>query len=294
MTPAQAARQVRRMDPEAVTVELWLRCWSEWFPGERIEATVVHDEYMLAPFLRAHGGRPLRSLTRLEAQSWAVAHPSQVRYLRRVWGKALTVGVVAENVWDRVELGPRRRRDTSPPSLERLDAILAGSRARGGWWVEFADLCEVAAFTGARLGGLVSLRRDAVDLSARRLTLVEKGAKTRVVVLTPRALEALERAVPRRYPGPLVFLSALRRTLDRDSVGAAWRRVRGEFPGSFHSLKHFAATWLLTQGLSKDDVAIQLGHTDAAGRPYTRLVERVYGHPDHAEALARVEAAVSG
>lgn len=296
MTPRQAARRVRELQAEMVTVELWLRCWTEYFPGERAEATVVHDAYMLAPFLELHGHRLLGDVTRLEAQAWSVAHPSQLRYLRRVWGKAVVVGLVERNVWESVQL-PRRTGGSRPvPSIEQLDAAIAAARAREGWWLEFADLVEATAFTGARLGGMASLRRSAVDLGARRMVLTEKGEKTRTVVLAPRSEAALRSASLRvatrlRERDPLLFMSRARRPLHRNMVGEAWRAVRGDFDGPFHSLKHFAGTWLASMGVDERDIAIQLGHVDSQGRPYTHLVRRVYVHPDHDSALMRVEEA---
>ena len=50
--------------------------------------------------------------------------------------------------------------------------------------------------------------------------------------------------------------------------------------------------WLAAQGVEERDIAVQLGHTDAMGRPYTRLVQRVYVHPSHDAALERIEEAI--
>lgn len=293
VTSKEAARKARSLPAAEVTVQLWLRAWREFFPGERIEATIIHDDYMLEPFVRDHGRLRMRDVTRLMAQEWAVGHRSQVRYLRRVWGRARAVGLVTENVWDDVELPPTQRRPTAPPSLEQLDGILVGARARGGWWLGFADMAEVAAFSGARLGGLAGLRHGDVDLEARRMVVTEKGGKTRVIALAPRAGAALERRIAARDygPGTLVFVSKLRRPLERSAVGEAWREIRGDFAGTFHSLKHFAGTWLASLGVDERDIAVQLGHVDSQGRPYTHHVRRVYVHPDNADALARVEEA---
>jgi hypothetical protein len=51
----------------------------------------------------------------------------------------------------------------------------------------------------------------------------------------------------------------------------------------FHDLRHFHATWLLDQGASDMDVAIQLGHRDGGVQ-----VRRTYGHPSRERALARL------
>lgn len=292
MNAQQAARQVRKLPPENVTVGLWLTSWRVFFPSERKPETAEHDDYMVGPFIERHGRKLLSAVTPLMAQQWAVAHPSQLKYLRQAWDKAVLMRMVPFNVWKCVEL-PRRTKETrGVPTLEQLDAALARCRARGGWHLEFADMVEVAAFTGARLGGMVTLKPSQVDLDAKRVILHEKGGKSRRVVLTPRSADALARALTRseRRLNGLVFSSTTGRPLTRWAVGENWRDIRGDFEGPFHSLKHFAGTWLASLGVDERDIAIQLGHFDSQGRPYTALVRRVYVHPDHEKALARIEA----
>jgi integrase len=59
---------------------------------------------------------------------------------------------------------------------------------------------------------------------------------------------------------------------------------------TFHSLRHFHASWLLNQGASDLDVALQLGHGRKDGTVDPTLVRRTYGHPDVESGLARLEA----
>ncbi len=296
MTPAQAAARVRKLRAGDVTVELWLTGFRVFFPSERREDTAEHDAYMLAPFIRAHGRRLLGAVTALMAQDWANKHPSQVRYLREAWEKAVAMRLVEFNVWSAVRL-PRRRREQRPvPTLEQLDEVLARAKGIGGWYAgEFYDLVTVAAYTGARSGGLAQLDVERVDVVSRRMTVTEKGQKTRTIAVLAPARAAMARSVDRAcarrdWPGPiLVFRSPRGRPLNRKSIGEAWGAVRGDFSGPFHSLKHFAATWLAAQGVAEEDIAVQLGHTDSEGRPNTRLLRRVYNHPDSDEALVRIE-----
>lgn len=284
-----AAARVRDMPAGDVTVGLWLAAVWEIFPGDRKPETAEHDAYMLRAFAQAHGSKPVRAVTAMHAQHWALKHPSQVRYLRRAWKKAVLMGVAQVNVWRMVEMPKRKPAGPGVPSLAELDGILERCR---GWWPEFADVVEFAAFTGARSGGVASLTRSQVDLGARRVVLLEKGGKARTVVVAGRSRDALERALP-RHDGELVFLSRTGRRHDRWTLGEAWRAVRGDFTGGFHALKHFAGTWMAAQGVDERDIAIQLGHTDAHGRPYTDLVRRVYVHPGHDEALERIEQVIA-
>ena len=284
---------MKELPPQDVTVGLWLTAWLMFFPSERLEETAEHDDQMLQPFIRRHGRKLLSAVTPLMAQQWAVAYPSQVRYLRRAWEKAVLMQFVPFNVWKVVEL-PRRVKPTRGVlTLEQLDTALVNARKRRGWYLQFADLVEMAAFTGARLGGMCRMQRSEVDLDAKRVILLEKGKKERVVVLTPRALEAADRALKRSRGRRLLFVSAKRTPLDRHKITPAWHKIRGDIDLPFHSLKHFAGTWLASLGVDERDIAIQLGHTDSQGRPYVHLVRRVYVHPDHSAALDRIELATS-
>jgi integrase len=278
------------------TVAGWFDAWERYFPDDRSPTTAKHDAYMLRDFASAYGRLALAEVNPLMAQKWALGHPSQVRYLRYVWDKALAMQLVTVNPWRLVQMPKRTEPPRGVPSLEQLDAAIDLARSRDGWWPEFADLVEFTAFTGARLGGVAGLTRGAVDVERRRAVLLEKGDRRRTVVLTGRALAAAACSLDRRSwagPGCRVWRSPRRRPLTADSIGKAWREIRGDFDGPFHSLRHFAGTWLAGQGVDERDIAIQLGHFDRAGRPYTHLVRRVYVHPDHSDALARIERATA-
>jgi integrase len=291
---AQAAvDRSRGKRPAVETVAEWSAVVWELFPGRRSEETTEHYVAMCAPFVRARGRMRLADVDVLVAQAWAVAHPGHVPYLRRMFGKAVRARLLVENVWEDVEVETRGS-TRLPPSPAVLAAILAECARRGGWWAEtFAVLVQTAAYTGARLTGLAGLQVADVDLVARRMVVTEKGEKTRTIALLGPAAGVLAPLLHERVGR--VFSTRTGRCFTVETVGTAWRDVAQavgwEHP--FHGLKHYAATWLRSLGAEKDDVAIQLGHFDALGRPYTDLVERVYSHPDHGIALDRLERVVS-
>lgn len=296
-------------DPEGeVTVELWLSSYLELFPSERSVGAERQHLSMLRGFRTAeaseHGAMKVARVTPMLAQQWALTcSPNQIRHLSRAWQKAVVMGVANTNVWRLVTLPRRQKAPVCAPTAEELRGILRQCETRSlageSWWIAFADLIEVAAYSGAREAGLMGLRRSAVDLAGGRFTVTEKGEKTRTIVLCGPGRDAMRRrldaalpclAMPARH---MVFLNRRRELLTAYVVQDAWRQVRGDFPHGFHSLKHYAATWLRAQGVSADDVAIQLGHTDAAGRPQAQLQQRVYVHPDHSLALERIDMAVA-
>lgn len=292
------ARVLTMTKPDEVSVEQWLSSYMAVFPSERSEKAEREHLSMLRAFRTAHGQTKVCEVSALLAQAWALEHPGQVRHLSRAWRKAVLMGVAPVNVWRLVELPKRETERRRPPTELELRGILEAcdARARLGerWWQEFARMIEVAAYSGAREGGLIGLRRVDLDLLAGRMTVTEKGAKTRAIALVGPAREAMERQLAwTRHIDGLVFHTRRGRRLTGWSVQEAWRQVRGSFPHGFHSLKHFAATWLQAQGIDPRDVAIQLGHTDREGRPRVELQERVYVHPDAEEALRRIDEAVA-
>jgi integrase len=299
------ARVLAMMAPGDVSVDLWLSSYLGLFPSERSEKAEREHLSMVRAFRTAHGDVKVRDVTPLLAQAWAMENPGQVRHLSRAWRKAVLMGVAPVNVWRLVEMPARTGERRRPPSETELAAIIAACEARvssrlgEAWWLSFRDMILVAAYSGAREGGLIALRRSAVDLRAGRMMLTEKGGKTRTVVLCGPGRPAMERQLRVRLvclPAPqrhLVFVSQRWKPLTGAVVQKAWREVRGDFPHGFHSLRHYAATWLRAQGVDERDVAIQLGHTDAEGRPLVQLQDRVYVHPDPEEALRRIERAVA-
>jgi integrase len=300
----QRARVLPRMKAAEVTVEMWLSCYHLLFPDGRSEITRRHNLDQLRPLRRAHGKTRMAEFTPMMAQAWALEHPTQVPFLKRAWRKAVLMQVAPVNVWRLVEMPKRVKERRRPPTDEELFAILGRATDLGGerdeWWLGFRSMIQVAAFSGAREGGLIRLRRSDVDLEAGRMVVTEKGEKTRTLALCGPGLASAALAVARwemeaqhkvRRREEL-WLSQSGGPLTNQLVQKAWREVRGDFPHGFHALKHYAATWLAAQGVDPLDIAIQLGHTDAAGRPYERLVRRVYDHPDADAALARLASKV--
>lgn len=161
----------------------------------------------------------------------------------------------------------------------------------------FADFLTVGAFTGLRLEvELAKVHVDHFDPDTDMLW-VPKGklARPRIVPVVADGREALRRAIL-RSEGGLVFRSPTGAAWTRSSVSRAYIPVRDTVgaPGSFHSLRHFYATFLLNRGAPDLDVAVALGHFDKVGRPNADLVHSTYGHPSHVDALERLSKVAGG
>ena len=141
--------------------------------------------------------------------------------------------------------------------------------------------------TGARIGAILALTWERVDLERKLIDFREPGAartrKRRVAlpinaVLAPALAEAKDRATC-----PYVIEFAGRRVARiKNGIAATAKRagVAGVTP---HVFRHTAATWMAQAGVDMWQIAGMLGHTDAT------MVAQVYGHhhPAHMAAAAQ-------
>jgi len=156
---------------------------------------------------------------------------------------------------------PGRVRYLSNAERERLLEACRASRDR-----ELYPLVLIALATGARLGELVSLRWEAVDLDARRITFnATKNRERRSAAITGPAAEALDLLGPQES-GPVFSHTVFRHSWERAVNEAGVEDFR------FHDLRHTAASYLAMSGASLLDIAALLGHkTLAMVRRYAHL-----------------------
>ena len=176
------------------------------------------------------------------------------------------------------------------------------------------SLVLLGVATGARLGELLALRWDHVDLEAGTLKIgwsrrvvnkrmevkapkTESGART--LVLGPATVAALKRlraeqagrrlALGGSYHGEdLVICKPDGQPYRPDSVSGMFRMFvdKAGLPKAVHvhTLRHSAASFQAAAGVPASDIAAQLGHKDGGA-----LALKVYVHP-MAEGLARAGA----
>jgi integrase len=139
-----------------------------------------------------------------------------------------------------------------------------------------SELYRVAAYTGMRLGELLALCWEDVDLERRRVIVhravsagVEgptKSRQARALPLADRAAQALARLAQRGdYAGrdDYVFCSRLGRRLDRSAVRRRYTRARdaaGLRSLRFHSLRHAAGS-MVAREAGAHFVQAFLGHS---------------------------------
>jgi integrase/recombinase XerC len=188
---------------------------------------------------------------------------------------------------------PRRNR-TLPEVLGQQQAgslmQVAGLAADDGDPVRLRDVAaiELLYASGVRVGELVALDVDDVDLSQRTLRVMGKGAKERVVPFGVPAGAAVARWLRSGRPRLAVASSGAALLLGRRGARADARQVRqavhdlvshvaGAADIGPHGLRHSAATHLLEGGADLRAVQELLGHaTLQTTQIYTHVsVERL-------------------
>jgi len=160
-------------------------------------------------------------------------------------------------------------------------------------------MCDIAAYCGLRWGELLALRRRDTDLRNRTISVmhqireVPKGfeetapkteAGIRKVVIPKVIQPALSAFLKGREQDDFLFLSSAGTHIRRSNWAAflgGKRSKLGDTTGvyqeanwpshlTWHSLRHFAATFWLQSGVSIVDVSEMLGHAD------TSITMRIY------------------
>jgi integrase len=150
-------------------------------------------------------------------------------------------------------------------------------------------VCVILAMTtGARIGALLSLTWDRVNLESRIIDLNEPfkfGSKRRAIVPINRTLmAALQEAKRGALSSFVVEWNGRPVKSVKKGLATAGRRCGLEWVAP-HVFRHSAASWMAEAGISMDRIAAFLGHSDS------RITARVYARfaPDYlrdaAEAL---------
>ena len=313
------------------TVAQYLTAWLETVrPPKLVHETWVRYRHDVETHLIPALGRT--RLTRLTAQqvqlcyarltsadgaglsSTSALHAHHV--LHRALESAFRLGIVPRNVAAMVERPRKRHVDIHPLTREQAKAYLSAAEGE-----RLAALFVLALSTGMRLGELLALRWNDLDLAAQRVsvnatlkwrdaTFVLAAPKSkysrRQIALTAHTAEALRRhlvaqRVERLAAGPewqggvwgLVFANEIGQPLMEGHVRRQhWALCRAALVPRvrLHDLRHTAATLLLGQRVNPKVVSEMLGHSSVS------ITLDIYSHvlPDMQQDAAAAMAVALG
>lgn len=254
-----------------------------------VRAYVADVSAMLDHLEETTGSRDPREVTLADLRSWltelAAGGAARSTLARRAaaartfcrW--AVTQGLMGSD--PSVRLGSPRREHPLPGVLTAADATaamdLAAVAADDEDPVHVRDraIVELLYATGIRVGELVSLDVDDVDLAGRVARVMGKGAKERTVPFGLPAGDAVESWLRIGRPrlvtaasGPALFLGRRGGRVDARQVRRSVHELLAHVPGAPdlgpHGLRHSAATHLLEGGADLRLVQELLGHASLA------------------------------
>jgi len=275
---------VRSTSPQAANGndDTFAACAHEWF-STYVQATLrpsTRKGYEVA--LRRHllpalGHLPLRSITPGEIETFKVAQRSGGRHPKTInsWLSVLRTCLTFALDCGRIETIPRIRWLKVPPSpFDHLNPSESLRLLASATEEPYRFMIHVALRTGMRLGELLALRWDCIDLE-QRLVLVRKSRtrgqgseisenapKNNRIRYIPIALDLLHELAQRKSEGYL-FADFFNRPLTQSSATKAlYRALRaaGLRRIGWHSLRHSFATQLTNQGAPLHAVQGYMGH----------------------------------
>ena len=293
------------LEPTKITVAQYIHHWLAAVRPNLAPSTYRRYEglmdHQIIPYIGATPLSKLRPLhvqqlyARLQTEGRADGKgglsPRTLLHVHRVLSEALRQAVrwqiTSRNVCEAVEAPQARGKEIRALTPEETRRLLEVGQEEDS---VLGDAVILAVHSGLRLGEMLALQWENVDLEQGRITVRRtlqympgagidfRGPKTaranRTVPLGAAALEALKRlrrrqveerlAVGPAYDsGGLVFADPLGRPIPPYRLSqrfAGWLRRTGLAPMRFHDLRHTHATLLMTRGVHPKVVSERLGH----------------------------------
>lgn len=180
--------------------------------------------------------------------------------------------LITENTAELIESPRQPRHLPDLLSVEEIDMLVNAI----DYTKEESDrnraIIEVLYGSGLRVSELTDLRLSRYDAERLFLIVEGKGAKQRMVPVSPVAAEAISAYLPKRFPQPgqedYLFLNRRGHALTRQMIFTMLRRL-AEDAGiqktiSPHTLRHSFATHLLEGGANLRAIQELLGHESIA------------------------------
>jgi integrase len=304
----RAHEEKRPIPDQREKVGPFLRRWLDEVAKPTLRASTYksYDDLLVAHLIPGLGRIALAKLTPAEVQSFlnqklaGGLSPRRVQYIHAVLRRALVTaekwGMVSRNVAKLVDPPRVPKHEISPLTPEQAKALIetsADDRHRALW--------ITALGTGMRQGELLGLRWEDVDLDAGRLRVRHSLANVdgELTLLEPKTDRSRRTVLLAEAVVTALRAHRTRQKMERMMAGSRWvdsghvfstlhgtpyhaatitrafkaALTRAGLPTCrFHDLRHAAATFLLAQGMTLEDVKNLLGHSSIT------LTSNTYGH----------------
>jgi integrase len=295
------------------TVETWAAEWLRRKSRDSSKSTMArykgHSESFLAWLGDDRRKKPLESITAPDARKWREklqdegrAGKTVLAYMKDMGGiyrAAIREGIVSFNPFSALDaIDTSDSQERKPFTHDEVAALVDAAPTE-----EWRGLVLVAAFTGLRLGDASKLSWEAVDLSAKTITLIPSKTKRKkrqvCIPIQPDLLAYLMAVtIHSDEPSAPVFPVLSRARIgSRGGLSETFAEIMGTagvsrgkpsrvieegqdqgvgkitYERGFHSLRHTFTSWLRNAGVSEEDRMALTGHS-------TRDSHAIYSHAD--------------
>ncbi len=211
-------------------------------------------------------GRPLKKITQ---NYHVIALRNFLKYLAKRDIKTLAA--------EKIELGKSLRQEVEFLESDEVDRIFEAASGNTLKSLRDRAILELLYSSGLRVSELTSLNRDQVNLKTQEFSVRGKGGKIRVVFISDRAKNALERYLDSRLDVDLavfvrIGIKHLEKNSKKDNLRLTSRTIQRivKFYAAKagivkdvhpHTLRHSFATDLIANGADIRSVQEMLGHS---------------------------------
>ena len=259
-------------DRSQKTIENYAHYLDRFFEWAKITAPMEITDELIRSFrlhLNRLSGEKGRSLKKITQNYYIIAIRNFLKFLAKRDIKALSA--------DKIELGKTLRQEVEFLESDEVDRIFEAAAGADLQSLRDRAILELLYSSGLRVSELTNLDRDQINLKTQEFSIRGKGGKIRVVFISDRARNALERYLDKRSDiDPAVFARIGLKRLEKNkndgnlrltprSIQRIVKRralkagiVKDVHP---HTLRHSFATDLLANGADIRSVQEMLGHS---------------------------------
>lgn len=264
----------------------YLEIFNNWFsstlPGKNIGDLDLNIIRKYRVYLANRVDQKGLTLKRVTQNYYVIALRSFLRYLIKNDIKTLEPSKI-----DLPKTESRSLKFLEKEQVDRLVTSIDTSKEEG---IRDRAILELLFSTGLRVSELVKLNHNQINLQRREFGVIGKGGRARIVFISDRAADWIERYLKKRkdpfkplfirYSGKVIEdnggekMRLTARSIER-IVKKYVRLARLPVDATVHTLRHSFATDLLTNGADLRSVQEMLGHKNiATTQIYTHITNK--------------------
>lgn len=264
----------------------YLETFSQWhfstLPGQPLEKLSLADIRKYRVYLANRVDDKGKTLKKVTQNYYVIALRSMLRFLIKN-----DISTLEPSKIDLPKTESRSLKFLEREQIDRLVTMPDTSKEEG---VRDRAILELLFSTGLRVSELVKLNHDQINIERREFGVVGKGGRARVVFISDRAAEWVDRYVKMRvdvfkplfirYSGAVIEedegekMRLTVRTIER-IVKKYVQMARLPVDATVHTMRHSFATDLLTNGADLRSVQEMLGHKNiATTQIYTHVTNK--------------------